>query len=109
VPDRRVRRRACSGDRPHTALILWLVDLTIRYVWYTMFANRVTASAMRLPASVVRLSFERPPMLHYSAGQYVFVLVPAIGWTQWHPFSVSSAPHQKEVRRFSKFWKLGKR
>jgi len=34
---------------------------------------------------------------HYHGGQYVFLCFPDLGIFQWHPFSLSSAPFEKEV------------
>ena len=32
--------------------------------------------------------------MHYRAGDYIFVLIPAIAKYEWHPFTISSAPEQ---------------
>jgi len=32
----------------------------------------------------------------FKAGQYVFLSIPAISWTQWHPFTVSSPPKNND-------------
>ncbi|GAB9477489.1 hypothetical protein Gpo141_00014572, partial [Globisporangium polare] len=34
---------------------------------------------------------------HYEAGQFAFLCVPGISWLEWHPFSISSAPHEPFV------------
>jgi len=51
----------------------------------------------RLPADVIRLSFPRGSNFPYKAGQYVFICIPDISYLEWHPFSISSAPHEDEV------------
>ena len=45
---------------------------------------------------VVRITFPRKEM-KYMAGQYIFICIPEISLFQWHPFSLSSAPHQEDV------------
>ena len=38
-----------------------------------------------------------PQDFHYSGGQYCFLCIPEISLFEWHPFSISSAPHQPTV------------
>ena len=52
--------------------------------------------AVKLPADVVRLSFKKDNF-KYKSGQYVFLCVPKVTYFEWHPFSISSSPHQDEV------------
>lgn len=77
---------------------LFLVDVA----WRLMSCSRNPDSAIitKLPAQVIRLEFmlankhEAHRRLKFQAGQYVFLCVPAISGLEWHPFSLSSAPHQ---------------
>jgi len=41
---------------------------------------------------VVHVTFEK--RWDYRPGQFVFVMIPALGVHEWHPFSISSAPHE---------------
>ena len=34
----------------------------------------------------------------YEAGQHVYICVPKISWFEWHPFSISSVPHEVELQ-----------
>ena len=43
---------------------------------------------------VTQLVITRPQKMHYRAGDYIFVLIPAIAKYEWHPFTISSAPEQ---------------
>ena len=49
-----------------------------------------------LPSQVTQLSIQRPAQLHFRAGDWIFINVPAISTFEWHPFTISSAPEQKE-------------
>jgi ferredoxin-NADP reductase len=78
---------------------------TVPWLWY--FVERaVRARRRRAPSRVVeatpmasgvtRLVFERPPALRYAAGDYVFLRLPAVARTEWHPFTLTSAPEDPE-------------
>jgi predicted ferric reductase len=41
---------------------------------------------------VFRLVFQRPRGFRYAAGDYVFLRIPAVARTEWHPFTLTSAP-----------------
>ncbi|CAG0920188.1 unnamed protein product, partial [Notodromas monacha] len=45
---------------------------------------------------VTHLVVKRPPNFFYSAGDYVFVNIPAIAKYEWHPFTISSAPELED-------------
>ncbi|KAG2783005.1 hypothetical protein PC129_g14141 [Phytophthora cactorum] len=52
-----------------------------------------------LPGNIVRIQFPRVrkdtgEVFNYEAGQYVFLCVPTISNLQWHPFTISSSPHE---------------
>jgi len=78
---------------------LWLVDLLLRM---HLARNKLprTAHASRLASGVVELCFSGPrgKVFDYKGGQYVFLCVPEISLWEWHPFSISSAPHEPELR-----------
>uniref|UniRef100_A0ACD5T9I8 Uncharacterized protein n=1 Tax=Avena sativa TaxID=4498 RepID=A0ACD5T9I8_AVESA len=48
------------------------------------------------PASM-SLHFPKPQGFKYKSGQYIFVKCPAVSAFQWHPFSITSAPHDDYV------------
>lgn len=52
------------------------------------------------PVLHTRAPRRRPMLGHlqYSPGQYVFLMVPGVNIFEWHPFSLSSSPHQDTVR-----------
>lgn len=45
---------------------------------------------------VVNLVLKRPKSFRYRAGQYAFVNCPSISRLQWHPFTLTSSPEEKE-------------
>jgi NADPH oxidase len=49
------------------------------------------ASIEMHPSGVIELRFIKPS-LRYRAGQWLFLNIGAISRTQWHPFTISSAP-----------------
>ncbi|ETN14655.1 hypothetical protein PPTG_22174 [Phytophthora nicotianae INRA-310] len=62
--------------------------------------DQVAMSA--LPGNVVRIQFPRVrkdtgQVFNYQAGQYVFLCVPTISSLEWHPFTISSSPHEPMV------------
>ncbi|XP_072326583.1 NADPH oxidase 5 [Scyliorhinus torazame] len=50
-----------------------------------------------LPSKVTHLVIKRSPFFHYKPGDYVYVNIPAIAKYEWHPFTISSAPEQKDT------------
>lgn len=70
-------------------VLVWCFDVAVRYV---LLGRRIDATAEVLPAGVVKLTFPKP--FKYSAGQFVFVMVPNLSQYQYHPFTISSAPHE---------------
>lgn len=43
---------------------------------------------------VTYLALTRPRRFNYQAGDYVFLKIPSIAKTEWHPFTISSSPEQ---------------
>lgn len=75
----------------------WLVDLVLRAL-ITLWNKKLEHSvlAVRLPSDVIRLTFLKKDF-KYKAGQYLFICIPGVTWFEWHPFSLSSSPHQNIV------------
>ena len=48
-----------------------------------------------LNGNVIRMEFDKK-WFKYKAGQYVFICIPAISFTEFHPFSISSSPFNDE-------------
>ncbi|XP_047396007.1 dual oxidase 2 isoform X1 [Sciurus carolinensis] len=47
-----------------------------------------------LPSGVTHLQFERPQDFEYKSGQWVRIACLALGTNEYHPFTLTSAPHE---------------
>ncbi|RLN73658.1 hypothetical protein BBJ28_00006317 [Nothophytophthora sp. Chile5] len=59
-------------------------------------------SLCRLPGNILRVQFPRVRAdtgenFQYEAGQYVFLCLPKLCLLEWHPFTISSSPHEALV------------
>jgi Ferric reductase NAD binding domain/FAD-binding domain/Ferric reductase like transmembrane component len=91
--------------------VWWLLDLMVRYVIMAMCQYRVPSNHVHLrqiahdkddPAShthepAVEISLLKPVGFTYSPGQFLQVAVPSISIFEFHPVSISSAPHEEYV------------
>ncbi|KAJ8790342.1 hypothetical protein J1605_021419 [Eschrichtius robustus] len=50
-----------------------------------------------LPSKVTHLLIRKPPLFHYRPGDYLYLNIPTIAHHEWHPFTISSAPEQKDT------------
>ncbi|WOH06740.1 hypothetical protein DCAR_0626168 [Daucus carota subsp. sativus] len=67
---------------------LFLVD---RYLRFIQSQQKVRLVSVRvLPCKAVELNFSKSPGLIYNPSSIVFVNIPAISKSQWHPFTVTS-------------------
>jgi NAD(P)H-flavin reductase len=76
--------------------IIYTVDYALRVMREKrsyLFVNK--HSAVFQGQSVLRLRL--PRVFHFQAGQYAELKVPAISKSQWHPFTIASAPHEAEM------------
>lgn len=78
---------------------------TVPWLWY--FVERgLRTSRRRAPSRIIettpmasevtRLTFERPQNFDYAPGDYVFLRIPEVARTEWHPFTLTSAPEDPE-------------
>jgi NADPH oxidase 5 len=56
-----------------------------------------TVAVQALRSGVTRLEISRPPGMHFGAGDYCFLRIPAIAKREWHPFTISSAPERDNL------------
>ena len=89
----------------------WIFDLMVRYIIMTMCQYRIPTEQVQLrriahakddpinhthePA--VEISFLKPVGFTYSPGQFVQIAIPSISIFEFHPVSISSAPHEEYV------------
>ncbi|XP_074141319.1 NADPH oxidase 5 [Sminthopsis crassicaudata] len=50
-----------------------------------------------LSSKVTHLVIKRPSFFNYKPGDYVYLNIPAIAKYEWHPFTISSAPEQRDT------------
>ena len=104
----------------HHVTTAFFVTCWLALDWFTRYAllvgcrNRTTATLRRFgddptqrgahePA--IELSFEKPPLFDYNPGQFVRIAIPALSIWEFHPISISSAPHEERVTLYIR--KLG--
>jgi predicted ferric reductase len=88
--------------------IWWTVDIVVRYCIMTVCQYRLSSGVQIRRISqrdrdghshepAVELSFPKPIGFDYSPGQFVRIAIPAISIFEFHPASISSAPHEPNV------------
>jgi NADPH oxidase len=75
----------------------WFLDVFVRYVIMARFRYKNNAALRKLQGDVVEISFPKPSKFDYMAGQYVMICIPKLSAYEFHPFSISSAPHEAKV------------
>ncbi len=75
----------------------WGVDLLTRYLVMATCRYPRNAKLQLITDDVVKVSFEKSATLSYNAGQFIQIAFPDIGFLEFHPISISSAPHEDEV------------
>lgn len=71
----------------------YLADRLLRF--YRMRLPSQLSDVRLLPSDVTELVVARPPSFNYRAGDFVFILIPAISRFEWHPFTISSHPERE--------------
>jgi NADPH oxidase len=72
--------------------IIWAVDMIVRYI---LTSRKVMIHIKTVTSDIIMVSIDRK--MNYRAGQYIFLMIPSLGVLQWHPFSISSSPHDEKV------------
>jgi predicted ferric reductase/Ca2+-binding EF-hand superfamily protein len=84
-------------------LWIWLLAPAIAYI-----VERTLRRSLRRPpvplldarplaSGVTLLRFARPPGFVYDPGDFVYLRVPAVARSEWHPFTLTSAPEEPEA------------
>ena len=77
--------------------IIFLLELTYRALSSGMGKGKTNIFAgVVLPSKVTSLIIRRPHNFNFAPGDWVFVKIPVIAKSEWHPFTISSAPEQHE-------------
>ncbi|KAB0375271.1 hypothetical protein FD755_013763 [Muntiacus reevesi] len=75
---------------------LFFLEKTISLAASRMAALNIVEVNL-LPSKVTHLLIKRPPLFHYRPGDYLYLNIPSIARYEWHPFTISSAPEQKDT------------
>jgi predicted ferric reductase len=72
-------------------------DLLVRKVLMASILYPHKAYIKKLTETVLEISFPKTKSINYNPGQYLLIAAPEISFFEWHPFSISSSPHQDVV------------
>lgn len=80
--------------------VWWLFDLVFRYAIGGRYMLQADISTVGVDEKAqfepaVQLKFAKP--FDYSPGQFVRICIPRISKMEYHPFSISSAPHEEHM------------
>ncbi|EDK31756.1 ferric reductase-like transmembrane component family protein (macronuclear) [Tetrahymena thermophila SB210] len=73
--------------------------LDVVYRGYTVYQLRNISNQMKLErigTNITKISISNKNN-KYKGGQYYFIMIPKLGYLQWHPFSVFSASYEEEI------------
>jgi NAD(P)H-flavin reductase/Ca2+-binding EF-hand superfamily protein len=80
---------------------IWLAVPTFVYALDRIFGQRVQRTLLVgadvLASGVTRLTIARPDRFSFRPGDYVFVRIPKLAGSEWHPFTISSAPERTDA------------
>jgi predicted ferric reductase len=83
------------------ACAYYVADVIFRQIYLSFYVYPSQCRISCLPSNVVKVDFPREyaegKTFLYNGGQYIFLMVPQLSIFQWHPFSISSAPHEARV------------
>jgi len=88
-----MRGRPVRLKRPGESFKAWAREVSSLYC-----GSIVAAKQHRQGRKSLELHFCKPPNLRYIAGQYMYLNIPAISKNEWHPFVLTSAPYESELK-----------
>jgi len=78
--------------------IWWAVDVMMRYLVQAKCRLHAKDATIRLlQHDLVEITFSKPKGFHYNPGQFVQIAIPKISVLEFHPVSISTAPHEENV------------
>lgn len=78
--------------RSGVPLLVYVAERVIRY--YRQKTQYTAVLAIKhLEGGVLGLKLSKPKTFEYKPGMYVFLNVPSLSVFEWHPFSLTSSPH----------------
>ncbi|XP_067653613.1 NADPH oxidase 5-like isoform X1 [Haliotis asinina] len=60
------------------------------------YGNSFILEVNLLPSEVTHLVISKPPNMRFQPGDYLFIQIPDIASSEWHPFTISSAPELED-------------
>eukprot|EP00892_Ulva_mutabilis_P004391 jgi/Ulvmu1/2323/UM013_0171.1 len=82
----------------------WLLDLALRATYGSALTNSSKTKLRLIPAPtpagspVVSIEVPHGRGRRFTAGQWVFVCLPALGVLHWHPFTIASSSNDADMR-----------
>lgn len=73
----------------------WCLDIVVRYIVMAGCKYRMKAKIQAIRPDVVQITFDKK--FAYNPGQFVQICIPQLSRVQFHPISISSAPHEDQV------------
>ncbi|KAJ2558318.1 hypothetical protein EV175_000846 [Coemansia sp. RSA 1933] len=75
--------------------VIYVIDRAYRFIRSRVRRPRIL-SVIQHPSNVIEIKIERRGM-NFQVGQYIYLNVPSISLTEWHPFTLTSAPEEDEL------------
>ncbi|XP_067665053.1 dual oxidase 1-like [Haliotis asinina] len=76
-------------------LLIYLIDRILTYSRHKVEIG--VKRAELLPSGVLFLEFKRPANFDYKSGQWVRIACLVLGKSEYHPFTLTSAPHEENL------------
>lgn len=88
----------CIGYQSFRIEVLFGLAYAFERIWREVRARRATkvSKVIMHPEGVVEIQFVKKS-LKYKCGQYIFLCVPEVSRWQYHPFTITSCPHESFV------------
>lgn len=77
------------------SIIVWSIDFIFRYFLIQHSIPKEKVFLTKISNEIVKVSF--PMSFRYQAGQYAFISIKGINFYEYHPFTISSSPHEDEL------------
>ena len=76
---------------------IYLLERLFRFI-RGLFSREVAYCKVH-PSNVIELAIRNngKRVINYTAGQYIYIKVKGISWFEWHPFTITSAPDDRNL------------
>ncbi len=69
---------------------LFLIDRAVR--WFAQSRETEVLALEPMVSSVTKVTLVKPQGFSHNAGDYMYLKIPSVAESEWHPFTISSAP-----------------